>query len=263
MLLAAGSQACDGDAGPACGDRFLDYDETCDDGNTLTGDGCDATCQLECGNGSIDPGEECDDGNRVADDGCDSSCETECGNGVLDGNEDCDYTLTSGCTQECRWETSPPDGDADADSDGDADLPEPGDSVTLLGELSADSPTWHRPNRDCTELATNAEEFSYEGWAFRNGSGVAVTVTFDARAAGIGAGTLADGMLFLYAGAALPASALGCLASSDDDGEGLDPRIADHLIGPGEDVYLVVTAFADFTSERAHGTYELHVAAAE
>jgi cysteine-rich repeat protein len=35
-------------AAPAtCGNRMLDSGETCDDGNTATGDGCNATCQLE------------------------------------------------------------------------------------------------------------------------------------------------------------------------------------------------------------------------
>ncbi len=31
----------------ACGDSFVDGTETCDDGNTVGGDGCSATCQLE------------------------------------------------------------------------------------------------------------------------------------------------------------------------------------------------------------------------
>lgn len=50
-----GGEECDGDAGctatcdriAACGDGFLDAPETCDDGNTVAGDGCGATCVLE------------------------------------------------------------------------------------------------------------------------------------------------------------------------------------------------------------------------
>ena len=36
-------QAC-----PACGDGIVQPPETCDDGNTVSGDGCSADCQLEC-----------------------------------------------------------------------------------------------------------------------------------------------------------------------------------------------------------------------
>lgn len=63
----------------ACGNGIVDIGdkETCDDGNTVSGDGCRWDCVLEntglCGNGRIDAGEECDDGNRKYADGC-SSC---------------------------------------------------------------------------------------------------------------------------------------------------------------------------------------------
>lgn len=266
-LLVSGALTCDGDA-PACGDRFLDVGEDCDDGNTLSGDGCDATCRLECGNGSLEPGEACDDGNRAPDDGCDDRCQDECGNGVLDGHEECDYTLTSGCGPDCRWEDQPPDGDADADADGDADadaidmdLPGPGGSLTLLGELSAASPTWQRPVRTCDELATTAPAYPYEGWALHNRSGSALTLTIDARAAGIGAGTLADPMLFLYSGSALPADPLACVASDDDSGEGLDPRITGATVAAGGDAFLAVTTFAGAGEERSRGTYQLLITA--
>ena len=32
---------------PVCGNSEIDEDETCDDGNTQSGDGCDSTCQIE------------------------------------------------------------------------------------------------------------------------------------------------------------------------------------------------------------------------
>lgn len=32
---------------PRCGDRVLDFNEECDDGNNLSGDACSATCELE------------------------------------------------------------------------------------------------------------------------------------------------------------------------------------------------------------------------
>jgi cysteine-rich repeat protein len=63
---------------PACGDKVLAGTETCDDGNTASGDGCSSTCQVEpgaecfvpgqpcvksiCGNGKVEKGELCDCG---------------------------------------------------------------------------------------------------------------------------------------------------------------------------------------------------------
>jgi cysteine-rich repeat protein len=50
---------------PICGDNVVDANETCDDGNTLDGDGCPSSCIVaikSCGNGAVDPGEQCDDG---------------------------------------------------------------------------------------------------------------------------------------------------------------------------------------------------------
>ncbi len=76
----------------SCGDAILDADETCDDGNTVDGDGCDSTCTTEagwscpaggttcdeiCGDALIVGAEECDDGNTVDGDGCDSTCDLE------------------------------------------------------------------------------------------------------------------------------------------------------------------------------------------
>jgi cysteine-rich repeat protein len=42
-----GSATCDGECQriPTCGDSFTDFPESCDDGNTLDGDGCDADCE--------------------------------------------------------------------------------------------------------------------------------------------------------------------------------------------------------------------------
>jgi cysteine-rich repeat protein len=72
-----------------CGNRKVEPTETCDDGNTVAGDGCDASCQIEpgfacagdplmpslslCaapGNGRVEGAEQCDDGNTVSGDGC-------------------------------------------------------------------------------------------------------------------------------------------------------------------------------------------------
>lgn len=66
-----------------CGNGFRETGETCDDGNTMAGDGCSAACRVEvppaCGDGTRDPGEECDDGNTRSGDGCDRECLFELG----------------------------------------------------------------------------------------------------------------------------------------------------------------------------------------
>ena len=81
---------------PTCGDAMLTGFETCEDGNTTSGDGCSATCEAErgyvctgtpsvctfqCGNGMVQTGvgESCDDGNTTASDGCSATCATEPG----------------------------------------------------------------------------------------------------------------------------------------------------------------------------------------
>jgi CSLREA domain-containing protein len=65
-----------------CGNSKLDPGETCDDGNTTSGDGCSSTCQDEtagavCGNNIVETGEECDDGNINSGDGCSATCQNE------------------------------------------------------------------------------------------------------------------------------------------------------------------------------------------
>jgi len=92
---------CSGDAcvQPAvCGDGVIGAGETCDDGNSVPGDGCSGTCQIEpgyscpnagqpcvftgqglCGDGKIEGTEGCDDGNTVSGDGCSATCAVESG----------------------------------------------------------------------------------------------------------------------------------------------------------------------------------------
>jgi cysteine-rich repeat protein len=84
-----------------------DTDESCDDGNTDSGDGCSASCQLEyvcankpsCGDNNIDIGEMCDDGNREHGDGCNGNCMEEfCGDGIVSPaiGETCEPAIYSG-----------------------------------------------------------------------------------------------------------------------------------------------------------------------
>jgi cysteine-rich repeat protein len=74
-----------------CGNTLIDTGETCDDGNTISGDGCSNICQREgggggwsiCGNMIIESGESCDDGNMVSWDGCSNICIKEGGGGII------------------------------------------------------------------------------------------------------------------------------------------------------------------------------------
>ncbi len=85
---ACGAGRCyEGTPGPvcltaACGDEFVEhYDEVCDDGNNISGDGCAGDCRSDetCGNGVTDlvSAEACDDGNLRSHDGCASTCVVE------------------------------------------------------------------------------------------------------------------------------------------------------------------------------------------
>ena len=96
---------------PACGNGRIEGGESCDDGNTMSGDGCSGTCTWEarCGDRHPDPGEACDDGNHLSGDGCRSDClSTEtCGNHISDyaTGEVCDDGNTmdgDGCAGNCR-----------------------------------------------------------------------------------------------------------------------------------------------------------------
>jgi len=64
---------------------YVPLGETCDDGNTLDGDGCDGDCygdvlaNSDCGDAvrNVGNGEACDDGNESAGDGCAADCMSE------------------------------------------------------------------------------------------------------------------------------------------------------------------------------------------
>jgi fibro-slime domain-containing protein len=124
-----------------CGDGVAAPAETCDDGNTLGGDGCSAACRVEpgfkcsgspskcsrttCGDGKKEGSESCDDGNTVPFDGCSATCEMEpkcgsaasavgacsaiCGDGLLfRGVEECDDGNAfdgDGCSRDCKVES--------------------------------------------------------------------------------------------------------------------------------------------------------------
>lgn len=89
----------------ACGNRFVDPGEQCDDGNTRSGDGCSATCLLECGDAGV----------VVCPDSCFGRCGAlccatayivlTCGNGLRTLNEACDdgnAVSGDGCSGDCK-----------------------------------------------------------------------------------------------------------------------------------------------------------------
>ena len=117
--FAAGTIACAADCQldlslcrqVTCGDGFVDGDEGCDDGNTVSSDGCSEGCVVEfCGDGTVQTGERCDDGNATSGDGCSALCIGErCGDGTLQAilGEACDDgaansdTLPNACRTSC------------------------------------------------------------------------------------------------------------------------------------------------------------------
>lgn len=151
-LLALPLAGCGSDSsgGATCGDREVEGDEQCDDGNFVLGDGCSPACLIEegyscltepiticttvCGDGVTTSDEECDDGNTADGDGCSASCtdegggdeETSCTDGTDndgDGDTDCedsDCDDDAACDGSPGEETDCADG-VDNDSDGRTD----------------------------------------------------------------------------------------------------------------------------------------------
>ncbi len=138
--------------GPTCGNKALDADEACDDGNQTGGDGCSADCSTVeedyicnrvgrpcirkgCGNSVIDDGEECDDGpesnveytkENLSICGPDCKWAHYCGDSKLDdvdlaNGEECDNggidtsNERNGCSADCKRVNYCGDGHVDAD----------------------------------------------------------------------------------------------------------------------------------------------------
>jgi large repetitive protein len=130
----ADTRVGDGDSGgscvgcPICGNGIVDWNEGCDDLNSLSGDGCSSACKVEpgfrcslpglrctgiCGDGIVKGSETCDDGNTLGGDGCSDICLADpgyfCGDGVISGDEECDDgpansdTNYGGCSSRCRY----------------------------------------------------------------------------------------------------------------------------------------------------------------
>ena len=130
IALSAGATTFNND----CGDGILDIDdnETCDDGNTMAGDGCNETCQIENDTDADDDGlddqiDNCiyesnpnqeDTDNDSVGDACDSSTDSD-GDDIADANDNCLNISNSD--------------QADIDSDG------IGDACDLVNDLDPDA----------------------------------------------------------------------------------------------------------------------------
>jgi cysteine-rich repeat protein len=118
----------DGEPTGAGSENALVFAESCDDGNTVSGDGCNASCsQVEpgwmcetfgeacvprCGDGQVVGGEVCDTGLDMEDGYCRNCAEVvpgRCGDGVIDEPfEVCDdgnAVNVDGCSERCADET--------------------------------------------------------------------------------------------------------------------------------------------------------------
>lgn len=96
-----------------CGDGTLDYNEECDDGNLIDGDGCNLDCNLEGSRFDF----QCGDGEEASadTDKADILWEyyTQSGTAHLDPGEDCDpqaepWKTNGGCLSTCKLEGSDP-----------------------------------------------------------------------------------------------------------------------------------------------------------
>jgi len=88
-----------------CGDGDVEGAEDCDPPAAGT---CDALCNSiipVCGDGITQPsiGETCDDGNTTSGDGCDSACHVEasCGDGIVTAPETCELPQQNNCGGSC------------------------------------------------------------------------------------------------------------------------------------------------------------------
>jgi fibro-slime domain-containing protein len=141
-MIGAGCSGKNGGPSPTCGNKVIDGNDTCDDGNTVNGDGCSDQCTIEsgwncplvgqpcaaakCGDGIVAGAEMCDlgEGNNGATPtkGCTAQCkveigwacpdgtschETTCGDGTKEGYEQCDDSNNipyDGCSADCKLE---------------------------------------------------------------------------------------------------------------------------------------------------------------
>ena len=92
-----------------CGNGYVETGESCDDGNTQSGDGCSAQCQVESGWECLQEGSPCQ--KKTTPDPTPTPVpkptKAVCGDGFKSGSEECDDGNTDdgdGCSAECTVE---------------------------------------------------------------------------------------------------------------------------------------------------------------
>ena len=280
-----------------CGNGLVDGAETCDDGNTTSGDGCSATCFIDnradtgdcsvggdaacasgncdttetpdtcepatgCGNGLVDGAETCDDGNTTSGDGCSSTCDTDVdtdSDGVfdiddIDDDNDGILDVVEGLpTTDTDNDGVPDQLDLDSDGDGLLDIQEAGHGLDS-GTGTVECASGFGANGFCDDLETSAESGvpDYDGDA----SGPDDPIDFDGDTVpdfqDIDSDN--DGLVDLQEGGA------GCTDTTpidgrcdvaDTDGDGVSEEI-DDLAGFGDSSYL------DPTDSNSNGTPDFH-----
>jgi cysteine-rich repeat protein len=136
-----------------CPNLVVELDETCDDGNLVSGDGCDANCKVTaCGNGIVTAGEQCDDGNLISGDGCSPGCVVEqCADGIDNDNDgDIDWPQDPGCLDTSASSREGPQCDDNLDNDGDGKVDWDGGPQMTAPDPQCTSPfVSEKPKKRC------------------------------------------------------------------------------------------------------------------
>ncbi|MCA9526625.1 MAG: hypothetical protein KC549_10060 [Myxococcales bacterium] len=247
----------------ACGDGVVDRGESCDEGRTPSchRNDCLPTCRIPgCGNGRLQPslGETCDDGNTLSGDGCRANCQVEvCGDGILDPGEECEPDLSWDCLADCTY-PRPEDctNGEDDDRDGLVDCDDPDcrwrwECVERLDPLTC-------PDQDLGDFVGTIEGDTRAATNDMRvpclGAGVARDVAYAWTAPGAGtwafdtAGSPYDTALFALTGCE------GAVLACNDDWYGLQSHLELDLEA-GQSIVLVVSGYGD-----ASGPYQLTIA---
>ena len=131
-------------------------------------------------------------------------------------------------------------------------VPEPGLPWRHEDALSEPDFTWSRPDGTCLEL--DAARFPYDGYLLLNNLNQQVTVYFTAESDTMSETPLENPMLFLYEGSEVPDDPLSCVAADDNSYGWFNARII-AVLEPRTAYYVVVTTFADDTTDTAYGSY--------
>lgn len=234
----------------ACGD---------DDGTIVVDSGLDSGAT---DGGRVDAGDAPDDGGFDA--GRDSGTDA----GELDAGSDAGETDAG--EHDAGEDAATDAGDLDAGDAGPPCIEIPGSTdpaVVLMGELSATSPIWMRPEEGetaiCEEVAMG--DYAYETFTFCEVEGLPHYCLISMTGVDGEGGTLSDPYLFVYPGTSLPADRTTCLAENDDENEGTFDSYVELEVPAGGSITIVPSAFDEIDSVESPGvgTYTLTIVCSE